>query len=95
MADVYVCTKCKRYRCVADVVKDKTTAKVHLVKCQKVCDAPVVGVAVRGRMEWFAHVDRPKALAALVRVVKRDGEVELPKPLVKRRSRKRSGQPPR
>jgi hypothetical protein len=95
MADVYVCTKCKQHRCISDVVTDKTSARVHLVGCQKVCKAPVVGLAVNGRMEWFGRVDRPKALAGLVRLVKHDGRDALPKVLAKRRSGKRSGRPPR
>ena len=35
--------------------------------CQKICKGPVTGLKVRGRMEWFARIDKAKPMVALSR----------------------------
>jgi len=97
--EVMVCRKCKRHACVEDFLREHTRAEIRLVRCQKICEAPVAGVEVRGRMEWFEHMDRPKALVALAKLVRRREQGKKPKPLqkplAKRRRRAWSGRPPR
>ena len=34
--------------------------KVHRVKCQDLCEGPVAGVEVQGRVEWFEGVRRSR-----------------------------------
>lgn len=58
------------------------------VGCQKICDGPVVGLSVDGRLQWFACVDSDKSRQALVTLIA-DGKLE--KPLKKRRVSKRAG----
>ena len=41
--------------------------KVKKLGCQKICKGPVAGLKVRGRVEWFARVDRTKPMVALRR----------------------------
>lgn len=58
------------------------------VDCQKICDGPVVGIPVGGRLEWFAEVDSKKSRLGLVTLLDTG---ELLRPLAKRRVEKRSG----
>lgn len=89
---VYVCTG-KRCRKRA---KARTAALAALgpgvsvveVGCQKICEGPVVGTKVDGRLEWFERVDSDKSRSALARLVE---GAELKKPLLKRHVPKRSG----
>jgi hypothetical protein len=90
---VYVCRKCKRSDCLIDVV-EKTDAKLILVGCQKICDGPVAGTEVAGRMEWFSRVDSAKRLAGLRLLIRRQKRRPV-KALERRRVIKRSGRRPR
>ena len=63
--------------------------ELRRVRCQKICDGPVVGVAgPDGTLEWYARIRKRRALDALVDLC-RDGRER--KPLAKRRVMKRSG----
>lgn len=65
-------------------------AEVVPVGCQSVCEGPVAGVVVTGRLQWFERVATPKSRAALVEVLQgRRGKPR--KPLAKRRVGKRAG----
>jgi hypothetical protein len=97
---VVVCKKCKNHDCVVDFLKEHTNAKVKLVKCQKICSGSVAGLEVAGRMEWFEHVNKPKPLVALSRILgskkrRPSSRRDLPKVLQKRRVSKHAGRPPR
>lgn len=92
---VYVCRKCKGSNKLLHYLRRETTATVTTVRCQKVCESPVAGLRVFGRMEWFERADGPKAIKALVQLASGAAPDKLPKPLKKRRSKKRSGRPPR
>lgn len=92
---VYLCRKCKGSDAVAGYLRRETPATVTTVRCQKVCESPVAGLQVDGRMEWFERVDGPKALRALASLASGWAPDQLPKCLKKRRSKKRSGHPPR
>lgn len=92
---VYLCRKCKGSDAVAGYLRRETSATVTTVRCQKVCESPVAGLQVDGRMEWFERVDGPKALQALASLASGWVPEQLPKCLKKRRSKKRSGHPPR
>ena len=60
------------------------------VPCQSVCEGPVAGAVVAGRLQWFGRMGTTKAQRALVRVTAA-ARAELPGPLVKRRVAKRAG----
>ena len=62
--------------------------EVQWVGCQKVCNGPVVGLAVEGRWEWFERVNSRKAIRALSVLLEED---LLEKPLRKRRNARRAG----
>jgi hypothetical protein len=93
--DVSVCRKCKHHDCLVEVLAAHTDVAIHMVKCQKICKGPVVGVPVGGRMEWFARVSGVHELAGLVRLTRRGGRDTIPKPLRKHRVKKHSGRAPR
>jgi len=92
---VAVCRKCKNSACLVEVLEDHADVPVHLVRCQKICKGPVVGVVVNQRMEWFQRVDGVKPVAALLRLTRREHPTKIPKPLRKLRVTRRSGRPPR
>lgn len=94
-ATVYVCRKCKRHARVAKRLRARGGADVRMVACQKICKAPVVGVEMDGRTEWFARVGGSERLRALVRVVRSGRWADLPDVLERRRVARRSGRPPR
>jgi len=86
---VYVCAgkDCrKRKRARRDLLEAlEGHASVREVRCQKVCDGPVCGVAVGGALEWFGSVDDEKTRSALLELI--DGRLQ--RPLEKRRVKKR------
>jgi hypothetical protein len=92
---VLVCRKCKRSEDVLKFLLRRTDASVRTVRCQKVCEGPVAGLHVDGRMEWFERMDGAKPLKAMVELLSQKPPTKLPKPLKKRRSRERSGCQPR
>jgi hypothetical protein len=92
---VAVCRKCKNHECLTEILESHADVSLRLVKCQKICHGPVVGLPVDGRMEWFERVDGVKEVAALVRITRNGHHDSIPKPLKKRRVKKYSGRPPR
>ena len=62
------------------------SAHVELVRCQKICSGPVVGVWLDDGWEWFRRVRRAKARRALARLLD-DGKIA--GRLERRRVRKR------
>ena len=85
---------CRGSDCRKDHSKRLDRAPVELdgelveVRCQKLCDGPVVGVEVDGRLEWFERVRGAKAVHTFVDLV-RGGRLR--DVLKKRRSKKRAG----
>ena len=92
---VAVCRKCRNHDCLVEVLEAHSRVTLQLVRCQKICRGPVVGLPIAGRMEWFERVDGVKELAALVRATKKRHRDKIPKPLAKRRVRRYAGRPPR
>jgi hypothetical protein len=93
---VFVCRKCKHHDCLVEVLEAHSSATLDLVRCQKICHGPVVGLPIAGRMEWFERVDGIKELAALVRATKKKANRDrVPKPLRKRRVKRLAGHAPR
>ncbi len=86
-----VCRKCKEHECLARILSDRDGVAVEFVRCQKICHGPVAGLEVDGRMEWFEKVDGVKSIAALVRMTRRQSDGRIPKPLRRRRVKKRAG----
>jgi hypothetical protein len=70
----------ERLRAVADISE---------VRCQRICDGPVVGAAVNGSLEWFERVRSEKVQTHLVDLVAGSGRLR--KSLEKRRVAKRAG----
>ena len=94
MTTIVVCRKCKQAECVIEVL-DRTDVPVDIVRCQKICHGPVVGLVVDDRMEWFERVRGVKSLAALLLVARKHHPTKVPKPLRKLRVAKHSGRPVR
>ncbi len=91
---VYVCTggDCRKAKRHAELVAAvAAVADVRTVGCQKVCDGPVAGTKVDGRVEWFAHVRRRGRQALTGWLCDRDERSPLPLELRDRRVAKRSG----
>ncbi len=90
--DVYVCKGshcCKGKGSRADLLDALAdVARVRIAGCQKVCQGPVAGTEVDGRLEWFGDLSSDKTRRALVKLI-RKGRVG--KRLEKRRAKKRSG----
>lgn len=91
LVTVLVCRKCKGGDKVVDFLAKQTRASVKTVRCQKVCEGPVAGISIRGRMEWFGKMKGPKALNALAGLTKVSSPKKLPKTLRKRIDHDRSG----
>lgn len=88
---IHVCrgSDCRKDRSKRlDRALDRLDAELVEVRCQKLCDGPVVGLEVDGRLEWFERVRGAKAVDALVALVL---EGRLGDVLKKRRSKKRAG----
>ena len=94
MSAVYVCRGCKGRAALVEQLRDEIDADVQLVRCQKICHGPVVGVPVGERVEWFERVSKPKRVAALIHLIDR-GRRKVPERLERVRVRKRSGRAPR
>jgi hypothetical protein len=86
-----VCRKCEQHACLAGILDERDGLDVELVRCQKICNGPVAGLSVDGRMEWFEHVDGIKEIAALVRLAHARPPDRIPKPLRRRRVKRRAG----
>ena len=95
MATIYVCRKCKHSKELQNALDHKTDATMKLVGCQDVCQQPVAGTRVDGRLEWFGGLDRAKRQRALIDLVKDGGRGPVPVVLAKARSKKRAGKAPR
>lgn len=91
LVTILVCRKCKGSEKVIDYLKANTHGSVETVRCQKVCESPVVGVSIRGRLEWFGKMKGAKQLAALQRLVSAGPPRKVSKRLRKRMSHERSG----
>jgi hypothetical protein len=63
-------------------------ARVQHVKCQKICEGPVAGVAVDGTLQWFDALDSRKRTDAFLSLVRTGG---VSAKLKKRRVAKRKG----
>jgi hypothetical protein len=95
MTTLVVCRKCKQSACLVEVLHAHGDHSLELVRCQKICKGPVVGVAVDGRMEWFQRLDGVRSIAALLRLARTRHPAKIPKPLRKLRVKKHRGRPPR
>ena len=90
---VFICTErgCGKRSAHRDLAAElEGVVQVVGVPCQSVCDGPVAGVVVEGRLQWFEEVRTRKARAAIRRLAQ-DGSSPLPGTLAKRRRPKRAG----
>lgn len=90
---VFVCrgSSCRRRSKPCETLRDclAPVADVADVRCQRVCDGPVVGVSIDGSLEWFRRMDSEKARRHLVDLLA--GRGSLRRSLRKRHVKKRSG----
>lgn len=89
---VFVCRgpKCRHRNAYPELcARLSVVADVADVRCQRVCDGPVVGVAINGSLEWFKRIASDKAQRQMVDLVAEGGRIR--KSLEKRRVEKRSG----
>ncbi len=82
------CRKALKKRARVREAIEGLPANREVVRCQRVCRGPVVGVEVEGTLQWFERVDSLKAVGALRDLIEA-GAVS--KPLRKRRNAKRAG----
>jgi len=59
------------------------------VRCQHICDGPVVGLAIGGSLEWFERMGSEKAQRRLIALLEGTGKMR--HSLDKRRVGKRAG----
>lgn len=83
------CGKADGHRALLAVLTGAAEADLRTVTCQKICEGPVAGVEVDGRLEWFQRLRGAKSRRALLRLARAGGP--LPGRLRKRRVAKRSG----
>lgn len=89
---VFVCrgSSCRHHKAYGEVRERLgAVADVADVRCQHICDGPVVGAAINGSLEWFERVGSEKAQRQMVDLV--TGSGRLRHALEKRRVAKRSG----
>ena len=68
---VFVCrgSHCRHRSAYPEVcARLSVVADVSDVRCQRICDGPVVGVAINGSLEWFERVGSEKAQRQIVAV---------------------------
>ena len=83
-------SSCRRHTACAELRECLSpVADLADVRCQRVCDGPVVGTKVNGSLEWFKRMDSDKAQRHLVELVA--GQRPLRRSLEKRRVPKRAG----
>jgi hypothetical protein len=89
---IFVCrgSSCRHHKGYEEL-RERLGAAADLsdVRCQRVCDGPLVGVAINGSLEWFRRMESEKAQRHLVDLV--GGSGRLRPSLEKRRVRKRAG----
>jgi len=95
VSTIYVCSKCKHSKQLQCALGRGTDATLKLVGCQDVCQQPVAGTRVEGRLQWFGGLDKPKRQRALIDLVNDGGRGPVPEVLAKARSKKRAGKSPR
>ena len=78
--------KPKKKKALIESVQD--VASIEEVGCQDICRGPVVGVTVKGRLEWFRRLDTKNSRKALAKLATRG---KLSQPLKKRRVKKLTG----
>ncbi len=92
---VAVCRKCKGHEAMVDSLRAGTDAAIELVRCQKICHGPVVGLPLDGRYEWFERLGKRKQMRAFLRLVRSGDRADITEKLQVRRVAKRSGTKPR
>ena len=89
---VFVCrgSSCRHHKAHAEM-RDRlaAVADVSDVRCQRICDGPVVGVAINGSLEWFERMGSEKPQRRFIDLLTGSGRMR--KGLEKRRIAKRAG----
>jgi hypothetical protein len=94
---VFVCRECKHHRAVERFLDRETDVSVRTVGCQKVCQEPVCGLRIDGKIEWFGGLDKPKRQQALARFIdsSKRSVANLPGPLAEARAKNKASKSPR
>jgi hypothetical protein len=89
----YLCNgkDCRRAEGHGDLRKAlRAVGKVQVVKCQDLCEGPVAGVVVDGKVEWFEKLRRARHRDAVVALAV-GAEGKVPADLRDRWARKHQG----
>lgn len=89
---VFVCrgSSCRHHKGYGELRERlESVADLAEVRCQHICDGPVVGAAVNGSLEWFEHLRSEKSRRQLLDLVAGSGRMR--PGLDKRRVAKRAG----
>src|SRR5689334_12611113 len=89
----YVCTgkDCRRDDGFKELRRDlDKVAKVREVDCQDMCDGPVAGVVLDGRVEWFEKIRKERYRTAVIELVTGERD-SVPNVLKARWAKKHSG----
>jgi hypothetical protein len=81
------CRHHKSYKALRECLS--AVADLSDVRCQRICEGPVVGAAINGSLEWFERVGSEKAQRQMVDLVAGSGRLR--HALAKRRVAKRAG----
>lgn len=87
---VFVCGECRGRRALVEVLQ-QAGVKVEKVGCQKLCDGPVAGASVKGRLEWFGELHKHKHHRALAELAAAGDHADVPAVLERHLLKKRSG----
>jgi len=78
--------KPKKRKALLESIRD--VGKIEEVGCQEICRGPVVGLSIRGRVEWFKRLDTKKSRKSFLKLATGG---KLSKTLKKRWVKKRAG----
>lgn len=91
MADVHVCRgkDCRKHSGTRKICEmlDEAGVRYTVVRCQKICKAPVVGVKLDGQLSWYSKLRGREAREKLLQLIERNK----PKKLRSHRVKKRAG----
>lgn len=89
---VFICrgSSCRHHKAYGEVRESLAeVADLAEVRCQRICDGPVVGLAVNGTLDWFERMGSAKARRHMLELIAGSGDMR--HSLEKRRVGKRSG----
>jgi len=89
---VFICrgSTCRHHKAYHDLrERVGAVADIADVRCQHICEPPVIGAAINGSLEWFERMGSEKSQRRFIDLLVGSGPMR--KGLEKRRVQKRSG----